>query len=148
MHLKSHAKLVIFMGYIPVAHGWIFAHPHPYLPETCLVCRILQLILWICIILMILLNLQQRGHHIIVLKLMCICKPLWTIWIMPIHSCSVNNLKNFKKLSENQNLIEMTHFFIVLCMPDHHPILSGLFGCPQMVPKVSHAAGKMVEKSK
>jgi len=43
--------------------------------------------------------------------------PAHHLWMVP------NNMKNCEKLSENRNLIEITHLLMVLGMPDHHPTL-------------------------
>ena len=75
------------------------------------------------------------AHHLTLLGL------FGCPWMVPKHSRGVNNLKNCEKLSENRNLIEMTHLLIVLSMPDHRPTLDVWFGCPQTGPKGSRTAG-------
>ncbi len=49
--------------------------------------------------------------------------PAHHLWMVPKHSRGANNMKNCEKLSENRNLIEITHLLMVLGMPDHHPTL-------------------------
>src|SRR5260370_35794601 len=88
-------------------------------------------------------NERQKGmpHHCVENEMLGMAE--YQLWMVPKHSCGANNVKTAKKLSENRNLIEMTHLLMVLGMPDHHIALHVRFGCPQTVAKGSHAAEKL-----